>query len=148
MWFDQVSTGLHCLSNANLDSPWPKVLRGKEKLEALISQFPEDLIPEECIIESLLSDSEKADYSHLPETGLPLETEHVLSPIFVYRNVPPYGTRSMAVVAVLKTGEATFYEKYIEDGVWKDHKLSFTIPTTTKQVEIDDKLQSADKPLG
>jgi len=25
----------------------------------------------------------------------------------------------MAVVAVLMTGEATFYEKYIEDGVWK-----------------------------
>ena len=53
----------------------------------------------------------------------------------------------MAVVAVLKTGEATFYEKYIEDGVWKDHKLSFTIPTTTKKVETGDKLQSADKSL-
>ena len=106
------------------------------------------MIPEEHIIESLLSDSQKADYSQLPETGLPLETEHVLSPIFVYRDVPPYGTRSMAVVAVLKTGEATFYEKYIEDGVWKDHKLSFAIPTTTtKKVETDDKLQSADKSL-
>lgn len=45
------------------------------------------------------------------------------------------------------TGEATFYEKYIEDGVWKDHKLSFTIPTTTKKVETDAKLQSADKCL-
>ena len=82
-----------------------KGARGKEKLEALISQFPEDVIPEEHIIESLLSDFQKDDYWHLPETGLLLETEHVLSPIFVYRDVPPYGTRSMEV---RKTGEANF----------------------------------------
>jgi len=126
----QVSPGLHCLSNANLDSPWPKALRGKEKIEALMSQFPDRVIPEDRLVTEVLIDSTRAPVSSLPKTGLSEAAEHVLSPIFVYRENPPYGTRSMAVVAVPKTGQTTFYEKYLEDGVWKDHKLSF-FPTTT-----------------
>ena len=126
----QVAPGLHCLSNANLDSPWPKVLRGKEKIEALLSQYPGQVIPEDRLIGEVLSDSTRAPIPSLPKTGLSEEAEHTLSPIFVYRDNPPYGTRSMAVVAVHKTGQTTFYEKYLEDGVWKDHKLSFFPPAS------------------
>lgn len=126
----QVSPGLHCLSNANLDSPWPKVLRGKEKIEAMLSQYPGQVIPEDRIIDEVLTDSTRAPISSLPKTGLSEEAEHTLSPIFVYRGPPPYGTRSMAVVAVHKTGYTSFYEKYLEDGVWKDHKLSFVPPAS------------------
>lgn len=129
----QVSPGFHCLSNANLDSPWPKALRGKEKIEALLSQFPDQVVPEDRLVDEVLSDSTRAAFSSLPKTGLSEAGEHIVSPIFVCTEAPPYGepygTRSMAVVAVLKTGQITFYEKYLEDGVWKDHKLSLS-PTT------------------
>lgn len=120
----QVSPGFHCLSNANLDSPWPKALLGKEKIEALLSQFPGQAIPEDRLVDEVLTDSTRAAVALLPKTGLSEADELPMSPIFVYRENPPYGTRSMAVIAVHKNGQATFYEKYLEDGVWKDHKLS------------------------
>lgn len=132
---DQVSPGLHSLSNANLDTPWPKVLRGKEKIEVLLSQYPDQVIPENCLIDELLTDSTRAEISRLPKTGLSEAHEHAFSPIFVYWDNPPYGTRSMTVIAVHKTGQTTFYEKYLEDGIWKDHKLSFSLSSV---VEGDD----------
>ncbi|XP_024369270.1 uncharacterized protein [Physcomitrium patens] len=131
----QVSPGLHSLSNANLDTPWPKVLRGKEKIEVLLSQYPDQVIPENCLIDELLTDSTRAEISRLPKTGLSEAHEHAFSPIFVYWDNPPYGTRSMTVIAVHKTGQTTFYEKYLEDGIWKDHKLSFSLSSV---VEGDD----------
>lgn len=91
-----------------------------------MSQFPDEVIPEDRVVAEVLSDSTRAPISSLPKTGLSEAEEHVVSPIFVYKESPPYGTRSMAVVAVHKTGQTTFYEKYLEDGVWKDHKLSFS----------------------
>jgi len=127
----QVSPGLHCLSNANLDSPWPKALRGKEKIEALLTQFPDQVIPEDRLIAEVLTDSARAPVASLPKTGLSEAEEHTVSPIFVYRENPPYGTRSMAVIAVQKNGQTTFYEKYLEDGVWKDHKLNLSLSSTT-----------------
>lgn len=95
-----------------------------------MSQYPVQVIPEDRLIDEVLTDSTRAPISSLPKTGLSLEAEHELSPIFVYREPPPYGTRSMAVVAVHKTGQTTFYEKSLEDGVWKDHKLSFFPPAS------------------
>ena len=120
--------GLHGLSNANLDTPWPKVLRGKEKIQALLSQYPGQVIPEDHLIDEVLADSTSAEISRLPKTGMSEEMEHILSSIFVQWESRQYGTRSMAVVAVHKTGQITFYDKYLEDGVWKDHKLSFFPP--------------------
>lgn len=137
----QVSPGLHCLSNANLDSPWPKALRGKEKIEALLSQFPDQVIPEDRLIAEVLTDSARAPISSLPKTGLSEAEEHAVSPIFVYRENPPYGTRSMAIVAVQKNGQTNFYEKYLEDGVWKDHNLSFSSTTTAENLRPEGQVQ-------
>lgn len=92
-------------------------------MEALLANFPDQEIPEERILEVLM-DNTKAPIECLPKTGLSVAGELTLSPIFVHAEKPPYGTRSMAIIAVHKSGHITFYEKYLEDGVWKDHKLS------------------------
>lgn len=94
------------------------------------------MIPESCLIDELLTDSTRAEISRLPKTGLSESDEHVASPIFVYKENPSYGTRSMTIIGVLKTGQATFYEKYLEDGIWKDHKLSFSVPSVVEGEDL------------
>lgn len=37
----------------------------------------------------------------------------------------PYGTRSMVVLSLKPTGQLTFYEQYLEEGKWKEHKLTY-----------------------
>lgn len=127
----KVSPGVHCLSNANLDSPWPKALLGRQKLENLLLEYQDQPIPEDRIINDVLNDRTQAEVWALPKTGVAIEWEHKLSSIFVdcEHGDGHYGTRSMAVISVYKTGEANFYEKYLVDGVWKDHNFAFHIPS-------------------
>jgi len=38
-----------------------------------------------------------------------------------------YGTRSSAALTVKSSGEASFYELYLEDTKWKEHVIDFHI---------------------
>lgn len=38
-----------------------------------------------------------------------------------------YGTRSSAALTVRSTGEASFYEVYLDDAKWKEHVIDFHI---------------------
>lgn len=98
--------GVYGLSNHLLDSPWPKVSRGRDRLAAALSAGG-DPVPE---MFEILSDRSFADDSELPRTGLPLEQERALSSLFVIG--PLYGTRSSTVFLVgqgeIEAGERTF----------------------------------------
>lgn len=125
----EVSPGLHVLSNAQLDTPWPKVQRLGNFFEELLQKFGEEEIPEIQIVENAMKDTVQADKSMLPNTGYSLDDEHQLSPIFVNwdRVQGPYGTRSMIVLSVKHTNQLTFYEQYLEDGKWKENRVSYEI---------------------
>lgn len=90
-----LAPGLYGLSNHLLDTPWPKLARGREALrDLLISESgfaPADLM-------QLLGDRTPAPESEVPRTGLTLEWEIRLSPIFI--TAPDYGTRSSTVMVV------------------------------------------------
>ncbi|CAM8945595.1 unnamed protein product [Rhodiola kirilowii] len=122
----EVSPGIHVLSNAKLDSPWPKAVRLREKLKEMLEKQcnGEVNIPE--MVEELLKDTTKADIRKLP--GIcSAEWEHALSSIFVEVDTPLglYGTRSMAAMAIERSGQVSYYEKYIEDEIWKEKCFSF-----------------------
>jgi uncharacterized protein with NRDE domain len=95
-----------------------------------VSVYPGQEIPEERLVDEVLTDLTRAAISCLPGTGLAEEEEHALGSIFVQWENPPFGTRSMAVH---RTGKASFYEKYFEDGIWKDHELSFFVPLALEE---------------
>lgn len=96
--------GVYGLSNALLDTPWPKVTRAKAQFASLLCQGA----PEETFFE-LLSDSTRANDCRLPSTGISLEWERVLSSIFICS--PNYGTRASTVVRVPIVGEPLLSEQ-------------------------------------
>ncbi|KJS32075.1 MAG: hypothetical protein VR64_08125 [Desulfatitalea sp. BRH_c12] len=87
--------GLYGLSNHLMDTPWPKVTRGKQKLGAYLQKTA--TIAAEPLFD-LLQNQEIADDDLLPETGIGLDWERVLSPIFI--SSPGYGTRSSSVLLI------------------------------------------------
>jgi len=97
--------GIHGLSNHLLNSPWPKVERAKAALsEVLRSEAPsvEQLF-------DLLADGTPAPDHALPDTGIGLPWERVLSSIHI--RAASYGTRCSSVLLVDGHGVARFAER-------------------------------------
>ena len=102
----RLTPGVHGLSNHLLDTPWPKVTRGREALAAAVAT---NSIPStEALFEVLANDARAVD-ALLPATGVGLELERALSPLFI--TTGSYGTRSSTVVLFDREGETTFIER-------------------------------------
>lgn len=90
-----IAPGVHVLSNASLDSPWPKALRLRQRmLEWLEQQSSEPLVSEPLF--AALADTRQADDTELPDTGVGLSRERFLSAPFIVG--ADYGTRCSTVV--------------------------------------------------
>jgi uncharacterized protein with NRDE domain len=91
----QLTPGYYGLSNHLLDTPWPKVERGQRKLKKLLNA---DRLPQTEDFLAILKDQTQAADEELPNTGVSLEWERLLSPLFI--KSPKYGTRSSTVLQV------------------------------------------------
>ena len=111
----EIPPGTHGLSNHFLNTPWPKVTKGKEKLSSYMAQSQEADLEE---IFAILSDAEHAPDTHLPDTGVGLDLERMLSPMFI--QTPDYGTRSATVVLFAHDGTLTFAERNYEKGEFQE----------------------------
>lgn len=100
----KISKGVHGLSNALLNTEWPKVVKGRENLKsAIASNFEtEDLF-------QLLLDSEIADDKDLPDTGIGYEKEKMLSPLFIKSE--SYGSRCSTIILVDYDDNISFSER-------------------------------------
>lgn len=103
--------GLYGLSNHLLDTPWPKVERAKARLAEILALPGED--PPITELFGLLREDAVAPDDRLPATGVGLEHERGLSPIFIRGE--RYGTRCSTVVALSQAagggGEGLFVER-------------------------------------
>lgn len=104
----KLSRGLHGLSNHLLDTPWPKVERGREKMKKVLAQ--ENIASNE-LFEVLFDDAVAAD-DQLPDTGVGLERERALSSMFI--KSPGYGTRCSTVVLIDKRNTVRFSERVFD----------------------------------
>jgi uncharacterized protein with NRDE domain len=91
----KLEPGIYGVSNHLLNSDWPKVIKGKEGLSKLITESNSDL--DEQIL-NLLQKADPAPDVMLPNTGVSLEWERILSPIFIKSE--GYGTRSSTVLLI------------------------------------------------
>ena len=104
-----VPPGIHGLSNHLLDTPWPKVAQGKQRLQAALTLEPSA----EALLQ-LLHDREPAAQSELPDTGIGVEMERVLSSALIVS--PQYGTRASTAVLFGRDGDVDFSERTILRG--------------------------------
>ncbi len=113
--------GIYGLSNAMLDTPWPKVGAGKTALQEALTTLPDD----EALFRLLTNDHTHPDES-LPTTGVSLEWERLLSAAFV--RSPDYGTRCSTVIKIGADGTANFEERnWLADGRPGERRC-FTFP--------------------
>jgi uncharacterized protein with NRDE domain len=121
-----VPPGCHALSNASLDTPWPKVLSSTDGLrDALDQRGDGDVLVDRLF--AILADDRVVDDAHLPATGVPLAFERALSATFI--RTPGYGTRSSTVLVVDRDGRATFVERRFEPDASPDERR-FVFATT------------------
>ena len=98
-----LAPGAYGLSNHLLDTPWPKVTELKPRFSAAIGA---PLDPD--AIRRILADRGIAPDDALPDTGVGLERERMLSAAFVLSDT--YGTRSTTVLSVRADREVRFNE--------------------------------------
>ena len=98
---------IYGISNGLLDAPWPKVLRTKAQFASLLCQGA----PEDAYFE-MLADTTRAPDLRLPETGMPIEVERMLSPVCI--EMEGYGTRTSTVVKLYTQGEPELHERVVQ----------------------------------
>ncbi|NVK44315.1 MAG: NRDE family protein [Oceanospirillaceae bacterium] len=107
---ERLAPGIYGLSNALLDSPWPKLLHAREALAGVLHEDR----PEAARLAALLADRTRADDGRLPDTGIGLERERALSSCFI--QLPEYGTRATSVILQDYQGNTRFYEQSFDPG--------------------------------
>lgn len=99
-----LDAGIYGLSNGSLDANWPKVQRAKSALQLALSR---PFSAESLLL--LLNDRTPAADTDLPDTGIDIESERLLSSCFIHSS--HYGTRATSVLLVHTNGTTEFIEQ-------------------------------------
>jgi uncharacterized protein with NRDE domain len=102
---DRLTPSFYGLSNHLLQTPWPKVVLAKSKLEPLIRE--NEIDPEELL--NVMQNESRALDESLPNTGIGIDRERALSSMFI--KTEGYGTRCSTVLLINCSGEAQFIER-------------------------------------
>ncbi|GEK34897.1 NRDE family protein [Kurthia sibirica] len=108
---NELQAGIHGLSNASINTPWPKVERMKQLFQNAVNE-------ERLTVEKLLPiglDTVRPVDECLPNTGIGLEGERELSSIFVKRD--GYGTRNTTALIMKRDGSINFAEQTYDEGM-------------------------------
>lgn len=112
----ELTPGVYGLSNHLLDTPWVKVERGKRALlETISGKFTTD------DLFSILKDDFEPSDSLLPDTGIGIEKERMLSPIFIKSS--DYGTVSSTALTIDYSGNVHFTERTHKTKTDKDFRF-------------------------
>ncbi len=102
----KIKPGIHVISNHLMNTPWPKTLKAKGGMQEICRENtvidPEDIF-------QILADKSHPPDNELPDTGVGLEWERLLSSVFISSDI--YGTRSSAVILAEPSGQITFTER-------------------------------------
>lgn len=101
-----LDNGVHTISNHLLDTPWPKVLKANEVMQNLVENNND--FPIETAFQ-LFKNKDKAPDNKLPNTGIGIEYERMLSSIYI--DVPGYGTRATSIITIDNNNKVYFEER-------------------------------------
>ncbi len=120
-----LAPGIYGLSNAFLDTPWPKLVRTVAAFAVSVAQR----VDVERLF-GLLADRRTARDSTLPRTGVPLDWERALSAVQIRAN--GYGTRASTVLTVRCDGLVSFVERSFaadDPERYSDRSFEFVVPS-------------------
>jgi uncharacterized protein with NRDE domain len=100
-----LAAGIHGLSNALLDTPWPKLALTRQRIAAWAAAGDADTAP----LFAALADRAQAPDALLPSTGVTFDRERLLSSPFIVSD--SYGTRCSTVFTIDRDGHARFHER-------------------------------------
>ncbi len=101
-----IEPGVHGLSNADFNTPWPKTRTLMRRLQAWMDAGHED---DFSPLFDALADERQAPDDTLPDTGVGLERERWLSSAFIRGE--HYGTRASTIVAIGYDGSGRVVER-------------------------------------
>ncbi|NHN77812.1 hypothetical protein HA520_11060 [Azotobacter chroococcum] len=104
----RLPAGLYGLSNAALDTPWPKLRRAKAALAECL-ETPQA----ECLL-AAVQDTQPAADAELPDTGVGLARERLLSSVFIVS--ADYGTCSSTALILRADGSVELLERRFGPG--------------------------------
>ncbi len=106
----EISPGIHGVSNALLDTPWPKLEEAKKGLKDAMNKTS---FQAEELFQLLLNDK-KADDQNLPQTGIPYKWEKAVSSVFIATD--NYGTRCSTILLIDRNNNIEFVERSYKPG--------------------------------
>ena len=121
--------GLYGLSNHLLDTPWPKLASAKAAFAAALLALPR----QELFLD-LLADQEIVPDTHLPETGVPLAWERILSAVFVRSE--NYGTRASTLLTIDRDGRTTLLERSFDAAARASGEVCETFQSSLISTEV------------
>ncbi len=101
--------GVHAVSNASLDTPWPKLLHLREALSSWCAAGNTRV----DALYAALADETAVPDAHLPDTGVGLPLERFLATPFI--RGPSYGTRASTLLLIGDNG-IHFHERRFGPG--------------------------------
>ena len=93
----RLERGVYGLSNAGLDTPWPKVVALKARTREAVAESASIDELAARLFEALADRSVPGD-SALPDTGIGLDKERMLAPAFIRSPDHAYGTRCSTLI--------------------------------------------------
>ncbi len=127
----KLTPSIYGLSNALLDTPWPKLTRARQALTAQLEQA----VSIEALRRPML-DTTQPPPEALPDTGVGEALEQLLSSAFIASET--YGTRATSVLLQAKTGETSLYEfSYPEKDGDQPVQVSMVLPVFGTEEQSD-----------
>lgn len=106
----ELKPGIYGLSNAALDTPWPKLVRSRDRLRQLIES---DAVSESSLLR-LLADRQPAPVERIDDSELPFQLAQAVSAPFILSR--EYGTRSSTSLLWSESGDVGFCERNFDSG--------------------------------
>jgi len=117
----ELTPGIHGLSNHFLNTPWPKVERSRRAMESLLTS---DRPPDMKALLSIMQDRSIPPDEALPRTGVELAWERRLGAVFIHSAI--YGTRSSTILVVARDGTTRICERSF-DGQGQIGEVAFDL---------------------
>jgi len=122
----KLDTGVHVISNGRIGVHWPKTERLQRRfVEEIAAHAPAD----DARLLDLLADEQQPTDDVLPDTGVGIELERLLAPIFV-RGSALYGTRASTLACFAENGSGNVRERIFGEGKRVERESNWKVDGT------------------